>query len=150
MNKELIYRNTAMLGALFLLADVIFIGRQDSLLVLSKIIDLIILPITVISASFWYNKNLTLLGVSLYFISYANDLFIEFKIYSENNCLTQYQEVLDTLGIIALVIIIASGFDKLSEYNSWFTRQIKRAEMTITLTAIISIFLTSAIFILNN
>jgi hypothetical protein len=139
-----------MIGGLLLLINAIFISHQETLVILSKIIDLVIVPITVIMASFWYKKNIVIIGVALYFISYANEIFVEFDMFSKVNSLNQYHKIFQISGILGLVIVIAAGFERFNTVDNWFFNGLRRSEVTILFTAIVSFILISSLFILTN
>jgi hypothetical protein len=150
MNKDVVYRNIAALGGLFLIANTLFFSHQDCIVHLSKIIDLIVVPIAVLMASFWYKKNIVLLGVLLYFISYSNQIVAEFDMFSNSILFVEYQKSLNTIGIIALLMIIIGGVDRLDSNKSWLFKRIERPELVLTLTAIISFISLLAIFYSTN
>jgi hypothetical protein len=101
-------------------------------------------------ASFWYKKNIVLLGVLLYFISYSNQIVAEFDMFSNSILFVEYQKSLNTIGIIALLMIIIGGVDRLDSNKSWLFKRIERPELVLTLTAIISFISLLAIFYSTN
>lgn len=150
MNKVIVYRNIAMVGGLLLLFNVLFISHQEALASFSKIIDLVVVPLTILIASFWYKKKMTIIGVALYFLSYAHELFVEFDLFSNTNTFNQYRKVFLALGALGLVLVIAAGFERFNNVNNWFFKILKLPEFTLIFTAIISFVFISLLFLLNN
>lgn len=149
MTKELIYRNTAVIGALFLLANALFLEHNSQYNILSNVIEFVIVPITIISASFWYKINLVLIGVMVYFISYTYEVFQFLDVSSAENLFYEYKRIIQVLSPLGILFVIISGFQKIKEYGKyWFAKEIGKPEYSVLLVAFLTCLITSGIFLI--
>ena len=146
MSRETIYRNIALIGSLLLLANVLYFNSQKQFELFSSIIEIGIVPITIIIVGFWYKNNIVLIGIALYFISYATEVYPLIFGSDYNSIIYEYRLLLGTIGPIGIVIVILAG-SKLMKKNvvGWLFKQIKKPELIVLSLALITILTTGGI-----
>ena len=151
MDREVVYRNIALLGGLLLLANVFYFNRDPKFEFISNIIEFGAVPLTVVLASFMFKKNIVLIGIVLYFISYSSNITYHLFEVSYDNVIVQQERALRIIGAIGLGLVVLAGTDSLNKMgDNWLTKTIKKPELTVLVIASLTFLSATGLFLASD
>lgn len=145
MNREILYRNIAVVGSLLFIVNILVIQQIDQFNNAYSFIDLILKPITYLFAAFWLKKRIAIAGIL--FISLGISFEIIFN-YSPNITIQDSipvqvtERVISSIGLILMMLALAIKSEK-----NWIMERIKRIELYGTLTLILCPLITYLILL---
>ncbi|NVK66314.1 MAG: hypothetical protein HWE22_17105 [Flavobacteriales bacterium] len=135
MGREILYRNSALLGSLAVLLNVLIFDQVEQLTGLSLFIELIIVPVTLIFAVFWVRKRIAIASIIFFLFGFTLDLILRYSHYANELNHPIANKIQATFSVVGLVLMIFAVFG--SSEKGWLMKKMNKIELYTMVTVIV-------------